>query len=160
MTLEMSSRVFAQCARCAGCVRTVIYQLASMRRFSRVPRLTRTNLYHIKYIIVKIAVKKISSAKQRNNYLNVFLCCANSVHTTRIVRETSDSASVIVAHLLLCTVIVDFTFNRLTSNFIIFSVSEKAMLTRTCRGVIISFAFGITAAEYYVACSTTFRLNW
>lgn len=87
------------------------------------------------------------------------LRCANGVHATRIVRETSDSTSVIIADLFLCTVIVDFTLNRLTANLVIFSVSEEAMLTRTRRGVIISLAFGVTTAEYHVASSATLRLS-
>lgn len=89
----------------------------------------------------------------------MFLCCANGVHTTRIVRETSDSTSVIIADLFLCTIIVNFTFDGLTANLVVFSVSEEAMFTRTRRGVIISLAFGITTAEYHVANSTTLRLD-
>lgn len=134
MTLEMPSRVLAQCARCAGCVRAEIYQLASTRGFSRVSRLTRANL-------------------------NMFFCCANGVHATGIVRETSDSASVIVANLLLCTVIVDLAFDRLAANFVVFSVSEETVLTGTRRGVIIRLTFGVTAAEYYVTSFTTLRLS-
>lgn len=59
----------------------------------------------------------------------MFLCCANGVHATRIMRETSDSASVIIADLFLCTVIVYLTFDRLTANFVVFSVSKETVLT-------------------------------
>lgn len=89
----------------------------------------------------------------------MFLRCANGVHATRIVCETSDSTSMMIADFFLCTVIVDLTFDRLTANFVVFSVSEEATLTRTRRGVIISFAFGVTAAEYHVANSATLRLD-
>lgn len=89
----------------------------------------------------------------------MFLRCANGVHATRIVRETSNSTSMMIADLLLCTVIVDLTFDRLTANLVVLSVSEEATLTRTRRGVIISLAFGVTAAEYHVANSTTLRLD-
>jgi len=160
MTLEMPSCVFAWCARCARCVRAVIYQLARTRGFSRVSRLAGANLHHQTHYRKDRCWKKIFSAKQRNDYLDMFLRCANGVHTTRIVRKTSDSTSMIIANLFLCTVIVNFTFDRLTANLVVFNVSEKARFTRTRRGMIISLAFGVTTAEYHVANSATLRLDW
>lgn len=62
--------------------------------------------------------------------------------------EAGDSTSVQIADLFMSTIFVNFAFDRLTANLIIFRVSEETVLTGTRCGVIISLTFGVTAAEY------------
>lgn len=71
--------------------------------------------------------------------------CANRIYATRIVSEAGNSTSMQIADLLLSTVFIDFTFDRLTADFIIFRISEETGFTGTRCSVIISFTFGVTA---------------
>lgn len=89
----------------------------------------------------------------------MFLRRANGVHAAWIMRETGDSASVQVADLLLGAVIVRLALDRLAADFVIFGISEKAGFAGTRSGMVISLAFGVTAAEYQVAGSAAFRLR-
>lgn len=88
----------------------------------------------------------------------MFFRCANGIFAARIVREASDYTSVQVADLLLSTVIMHFTFDRLTADLIILGVTEETGFAGTRGDVIISSAFGVATTEYQVTRSTTFRL--
>lgn len=78
----------------------------------------------------------------------MFLRCANSIYTARIMGEAGDSTSVQIADLLLTTVIVDFALDRLTANFVVSGISEEARFAGARCDVIIRLAFGVTATEY------------
>lgn len=89
----------------------------------------------------------------------MFLRCANCIYATRIMSKAGNSTSVQIADLLLSAVFVDFALDRLTTDLIIFRISEETVLTSTRCDMIISFTFSITAAKYQITSCTTLRLN-